>query len=56
MNEIDARVPQVLHSVSHLFCAVLVLGSAMYNTLNSMFVTPVSARKEHTIIMCGGVG
>ena len=42
MNENDACVPHVLHSISHLLCAVLVLGSAMCNTENSMFVTPVS--------------
>ena len=40
MNEIDTRVPCVLHCVSHLLCAVLALGRATYNMLNSMFDTP----------------
>ena len=35
MNKSDSRVPRVLHSISHLLCAVLALGSATCNTENS---------------------
>ena len=56
MNEISARIPRVLHSISHLLCAVLTFGSATCNTENSMFVTPSSACVAHIIVVCGGVG
>ena len=55
VNEIDARVPRVLYSISHLLCAVLVLGSATCNTENSMFVTPISSCVACTIVVHGGV-
>ena len=47
MNENNAHV---LHSVSHLLCAMLALGSATCSTLNSMFITLVSAREECAIV------
>ena len=53
---LDARVLRVLYSVSHLLCAVLVLGSATYNMKNSMFVTPASAHVALTIVVRTGVG
>ena len=53
---LGARVPRVLHSVSHLLCAVLALGSATCNTKNSMFVTPVSTRVARAIVARTGVG
>ena len=56
MNENDAHIPHVLHSISRLLCAVLALGSATCTTKNSMFVTPVSAHIAHAIIMHRGVG
>ena len=39
MSKINAHVPRVLHSISHLVCAVLALGSATHNTENSMCQT-----------------
>ena len=56
MNEINTCVVHVLHSVSHLLCAMLVLDSTMSSTLNSMFVIPVSAREECAIVAHRGVG
>ena len=59
MYEIDTRIPHVLHIVyivSHLLCAMLALGSATHNTLNSMFVTPISACEGHAIVTHRGVG
>ena len=53
---IDACIPRLLHRISHLLCAVLVLGSATCNMENSMFVPPVSACVACTIVTCGGVG
>ena len=51
---LDAHVPHILHSVFYFLCAVLALGSAMCNMKNSMFVTPVSARIAHAIIVPRG--
>ena len=52
----NTLVPHVIHSVSHLLCAVLALGSVTWNTKNSMFVTPVRARVTHAIVAHAGVG
>ena len=52
VNEINARVPRVLH----FLCAVLVLGSATCNTENSILIIPVSSCVACVIIVCGGVG
>ena len=53
---LDTHVPCVLHSVYHLLCAVLVLGSATCNTKNLMLVTPVSAHIVHAIVACTRMG
>ena len=53
---LNVHVSCVLHRVFHLLCAVLALGSAMYNMKNLMFVTPASARIAHAIVSRGGVG
>ena len=44
------------YSVSHFLCALPALGNATCITLNSMFVTSVSAHKEHAIIQHRGWG
>ena len=56
MNKISARVPRVLHSISHLLCVALGSSSATCNTENLMFVTPGSAHIAHVIVVHGGVG
>ena len=53
---LNVHISRVLHRVSHLLCAVLVLGSAMYNMKNLMFVTLASARMAHAIVSHAGVG
>ena len=53
---LDAHIPCIPHSVSHLLCAVLALGSAMCNMKNSMFITPVSVRVVCAIVARAGVG
>ena len=52
---LNTLVSRVLHSVFHLLWAVLPLGSATWNTKNSMFVTPVRAHVAHAIVThrCG---
>ena len=56
MNKISVCVPHILHSISHLLCAVLAFGSAMCNMENSMLVTPGSACVVHVIVAHRGVG
>ena len=54
MNEINTLVPYILHSISHLLCVVLALGSATCNTENSMFVIPGSARMHYCCVWRDG--
>ena len=56
MDKIDARIPCVLHSISHLLYALLAVGSAMCDMKNSMFITPVSAHVARAIVARAGVG
>ena len=55
-DEQDQHIPRLLNSISHLLCAMLVLGSARCNTENSVLITPVSASVACTVIACRGVG
>ena len=57
IRSIDIRIPYILHSMSHLLCAMLALGSAMCNTLDSRLITPIKCMQSihYCRVQRGGV-